>query len=187
MEVYVIRHTEVAVDKSVCYGQTDVPLASTYATDLAALQLKLPRDFDAVFSSPLKRCTQLATDLGKGEIIKDSRLLEVNFGAWETKTWDSINQDELNTWMSDFVHAKPPEGENLLELNTRVEDFLDELKNTSLKKVLIVAHAGVIRCIWAYMVQVPLANIFKIPISFGEVLILQLAKDFEQSSIKQKS
>ena len=30
MEIYVVRHTKVAIDKGICYGQTDAPLADSF-------------------------------------------------------------------------------------------------------------------------------------------------------------
>ena len=63
--------------------------------------------------------------------------------------------------MADFVNVKTPNGENLLELAERVKLFLDELRNQQHNKVLLITHSGVIRCIWSYLLEIPLQNIFK--------------------------
>src|SRR5690606_37382738 len=94
MEIYVVRHTKVAVNKGICYGQTDVALADSFQEELAVLKNHLPNDFDQLFSSPLSRCKTLAEPFSS-EIIFDDRLKEMHFGDWEMKTWNDIPTDEI--------------------------------------------------------------------------------------------
>lgn len=63
MDIYLIRHTEVAVGRSVAYGQSNVELADNYEDQRDKLLLHLPEDPHLIFSSPLTRCRQLAEDL----------------------------------------------------------------------------------------------------------------------------
>ncbi|MCS6833085.1 MAG: alpha-ribazole phosphatase [Flammeovirgaceae bacterium] len=177
MEIYVIRHTPVAIEKDTCYGQSDVPLANTFAQDVEKIKNHLPIDFDIVYCSPLKRCKDLANALRFENIIFENALMEINFGNWENKKWNDINPQELNNWMTDFVNKKPPGGENLVELFSRVKLFLDDLKNKNYKKVLLITHAGVIRCVWSYFLGVPLESIFTIPVKYDEVLICKPAEN----------
>lgn len=176
MEIYVIRHTHVAVGKDTCYGQTNVPLAATFAQEVAQFRQKLPTDFDTIYSSPLKRCSDLADALNYEKIQLDHQLMEMNFGDWEGQKWNDINAEALNHWMQDFVGVKTPNGENLLELHERVKAFLDQLRLKSSKKVLLVTHAGVIRCMWAYLLDIPLHRIFRIPVGHQEVFVFKLSK-----------
>lgn len=185
MEVYVIRHTPVATGKDTCYGQTDVPLADTFSEDAEHFKKKLPTDFDAVYCSPLQRCKDLVTTLNFNNISFDNALMEMNFGDWENKKWNDIDQDELNIWMTDFVKVKTPGGENLIELFDRVKSFVDNLKLQPFKKVLLITHAGVIRCIWAYLLEIPLQNIFKIPVGHNEIFICKLTDKIITDSIRQ--
>ena len=185
MEVYVIRHTQVAVGKDTCYGQSDVSLADTFLQDAEKLKNQLPNDFDAIYCSPLQRCKDLAIVLELNNIQFDSALMEMNFGDWEYKKWNDINQGTLNYWMEEFVNVKTPNGENLLELFDRVKLFLDNLRKQQHKKVLLITHAGVIRCLWAYTLEIPLTNIFKIPVDYGQLLIINLATEQKLDSIKK--
>lgn len=185
MEVYLIRHTQVAVGQQVCYGQTDIDVASSFKAEAAAYDLALPRDFDAVYSSSLSRCTRLATYLDRGEVIPTDQIKELNFGAWEGLRWDEINPLALQDWMGNFVDIKPPQGENLSEMYLRVASFLDELRAKGDQKVLVVAHAGVIRCFWAYILGIELHQVFKIPVGFGEVFIADLGKERAMDYIQQ--
>ena len=183
--VSIIRHTRVAEAAGRCYGQYEMPLADTFEEEMVHYEslLSVP---SLVYSSPLSRCLRLAEALPfHAEIVQEPALMEVNFGEWEGKLWDVIPQAELNPWMADFVEVAPPQGESLREMYGRVAAFLDRLRKVE-KEVLLVTHAGVIRCVWAYVLQVPLHNVFKIPVSFGEVMRVKLGREPSLDAVLQK-
>lgn len=185
MEVYVIRHTPVAIGNDTCYGQSNVALADTFLQDTEHYKKELPKDFDIVYCSPLNRCKELARALQFENIVEEDALMEMNFGDWENKKWNDLNQTVLNNWMTNFVKVKTPNGENLVELFERVKLFADSLRKQEHKKVLLITHAGVIRCLWAYMLNIPLRNIFKIPVEHNEIFICNLTKNSNTDSIKR--
>jgi broad specificity phosphatase PhoE len=91
--------------------------------------------FDAVFCSDLKRAVDSAKLAFGGlyEIIQDRRLRECNYGDWnqKEKAWD----------ISDFVDEPYPNGESYRDVEGRIADFLDFLKNNyDCKHVAVVAH-----------------------------------------------
>jgi alpha-ribazole phosphatase len=174
MEIYLIRHTEVKGSKTICYGQSNPPLADTFLDEAAALKAKLPTDFDAIYSSPLLRCKLLAEELDFQNIQFEESLMEVNFGTWEGKLWDEIPQAELDLWMNDFVNRTPPQGESLINLNARVLAFLTKVKETQYQKIAIISHAGPIRCTLAFINNKPLKDIFEIKLAFGEIKMINL-------------
>ncbi len=183
MEVYLIRHTTPKIEKGICYGQSDIPLADSFQTEAQKLLRDLPEKFDAVYSSPLSRCQKLSALIANNPKT-DERLLELNFGDLEMKKWDDINQEELNHWMQDFVNVKVPNGENFIELNNRVNDFIDGLLKESSQKVAVVTHAGVIRCFVARILEIPLKNAFKIPVDYSSVTKLNISGDGCYSSVE---
>jgi alpha-ribazole phosphatase len=189
MEIYVIRHTQVAV-KDTCYGQSNVPLADTFAEEAAKYKNDLlnifDANFDAVFCSPLERCRDLSNALNYGNVTFENALMEMNFGDWEGKKWNDINQAKLDIWMNDFANEKTPNGENLLELFERVKLFLDNLRQQKFDKVLLITHAGVIRCIWAYLLEIPLQNIFRLPVGHNEIFVCNLMSDKTFDNITRK-
>jgi alpha-ribazole phosphatase len=192
MDIYLIRHTRVALDSGICYGQSEIELAPEFDQQLAELKQQLPQKFDAVYSSPLQRCTRLAEQFSAG-IEQDDRLKEYNFGDWEMQPWDDINTAELYAWMQDFVQLRPPGGETLVEMFARVSQFMDELRQTGHqqsghqppenKQILISTHAGVIRCVWAYLLQIPLAQIFKINVGYGKALKIHLGDNPDHDAV----
>lgn len=187
MEVYVIRHTPVQVEKGICYGQTDVLCGPDFEKIAEQYRQQLPSDIDKVFTSPLTRCKQLAEKLDLSSIEPVPALMEMNFGEWEGVRWDDMDQEQLRRWAEDFVFINAPSGENLAELSSRVNHFMDSLRKQSFKKVLLVTHAGVIRCLWAYLLGIPLNNIFKIPVGFGEVMSFYLGIESNEDFITRTS
>jgi alpha-ribazole phosphatase len=173
MEIYIVRHTKVKNTQGICYGQSDVEIEDTFNEEVDELRMKLPTTFDKVYASPSKRCKTLAEQFNLGKVEISELLLEMNFGDWEGKNWNDINQEELNAWMIDFVNVKATNGENLIELYDRLTKFLNELSKQSDERVLIVTHAGIIRCIWAFTLGSPLNNIFKLDVGFGSVYKLK--------------
>jgi alpha-ribazole phosphatase len=171
MEIYLIRHTTPEVAKGMIYGRTDVALTADRDEKIKQISGKLPSPLDAVYSSPSGRCTYLADQISANYII-DERLYEVNFGLWEGKTWDTVDQQELNLWMQDFVNACPPEGESMIRMNQRVMDFWHQLLQQPYQRVAIVTHGGVIRLILSAITQTPLQSAFEIQINYGDVFLL---------------
>ncbi len=181
MEVYLVRHTTVQTLSDTCYGQADVALATTFEYEAEKVMQLLPSIFDKIYSSPATRCHRLALKMGQ-EVEIENDLREMNFGDWEMQKWNNIPSPELDCWMLDFVNICPPNGENLTKLFARVSQFMEQLRNKNFEKVLIVTHAGVLRCVWAYLLNIPLQNIFKINVGLGEVLSIKINqnKDFDK-------
>lgn len=178
-----MRHTSVAIEKGVCYGQLDVDLKDTFEQEAQAIVDQLPNDFDVVISSPLSRCTKLAQTFSQKEIQQDARLMEVNFGAWEGMPWDDIDPSQLNKWMADFVDERPPQGESASDLYRRVADFMDALRSSAADKALIVAHAGSIRAIVAYILDFPIGNMFRVQLDYGSIVRIKLGKTATQDAL----
>ena len=176
MEIYLIRHTTPKIGKGICYGQTDLEVEITFfEKELQAIQQKLPDTFDQVYTSPLMRCQQLAKRLDDRPVL-DERLMELNFGDWENKSWGDINQTELNAWMQDFVHTKASNGESYLDLHQRTLDFIDMLSNEHKDRIAIVTHAGNIRSFVSYVLDLPLENSFRIQLKYGSVVRVALGQ-----------
>ncbi|MFT7221821.1 MAG: alpha-ribazole phosphatase, partial [Candidatus Azotimanducaceae bacterium] len=151
MHVILLRHTRTAIGSSVCYGDQDVPLASSSAEDIQSVVKTLPT-FTAVLSSPLSRCHRLAQSaaaLYDLPVELDDQLKEMHFGAWQGMAWDDVPRSEVDEWALDFEHAKPHGGESVAGLRARLRSFLSSLEAQSAQedRVLVVSHAGVIRSI----------------------------------------
>jgi alpha-ribazole phosphatase len=168
VEIYLIRHIEPSFEKGICYGQLDVPIPNNYKEQHKGIMAKLPKVYDAVFSSPLIRCKLLAEQISTN-VIFDDRLKEVNFGNWEGKKWDDINQIELNNWMENYIEIAPPNGESLTQLINRFSDFSTDLKKQNITTVLIVTHAGIIRSAMNLFNNISIDKIMMEKVEFGQI------------------
>ncbi|QTD37843.1 alpha-ribazole phosphatase [Polaribacter batillariae] len=171
MEIIFIRHTTPNIEKGICYGQTNLDVASTFSNEVKNILEK--EDFynlDAVFySSPLLRCKKLANKIAKN-VIFDDRLKELNFGDWELQNWNDINKEDLNVWMQDFVNVSTPNGESYIDLQKRTVSFLLGIKEKNHQKIVIITHAGVIRSLHAFIHNIPLKKSFDLKLNYGDVL-----------------
>lgn len=171
MEIILIRHTSVDVPKGTCYGQTDVPLNPTFeqeaAITLENLNAYVP--FDQVYTSPLSRCTRLATYCGYPNAIRDPRVLELNFGDWEMQRFDEIKDSRLQEWFDDYLNVPATNGESFSMQYRRVADFLDELKIKSYQKVAVFTHGGVLACAQIYAGLLEPENVFTSSIPYGSI------------------
>lgn len=176
MEVYLIRHTSPDIAPGTCYGQLDIPaLADSFDAELALIRQKLPATVDSVYSSPLIRCAQLARHLYNSEIITDKRLMEMNFGAWEGQQWASLEEAAFTRWTNNFASEAVPDGESYKQLYARCESFInDKIAYNTQGTSAIVTHAGNIRSMLAWLLEMPLETTFRIGLSYGCVVHLHI-------------
>lgn len=162
-----IRHTRILNPVGVCYGRTDLPLAPTFAAEATVVRGELGGIVSIVYTSPARRCRQLAQTLGAAEVCIDDRLLELDFGDWENRAWNDLPRAEVDAWAANFVDNAPPGGETFRALAARVHAFRNE---SSRDGAIIVTHAGVIRAWLCAVHGRPLEAAFAYHVGFGEVV-----------------
>ena len=162
-EIYLIRHTTPAVEKGICYGQTDLDVTESFLEEAEMILRSLPPGISAVYSSPLQRCTRLAEYLFPGLPVRlRPGLMELHCGSWEMRGWDSLPKEEIDPWMEDFVNVRVPGGESYIELYQRVNRCWGEIVETGADSAIaVVAHGGVIRSILAGLTGTSLVDSFK--------------------------
>ncbi len=170
MELLFIRHTTVDIPKGICYGQSEVPLAATFEEETVSI-LKKIKDYAAYkfYSSPFERCVKLAQKLSP-DFSLDKRLMELDFGDWELRNWDEINDDYALQWMENYFEMPTPNGESFQQLINRFNDFLKELKEDS----VIVTHGGVIRAAYYILQGTPKQKLFDLDIPFGSTHLFSI-------------
>lgn len=180
MELIAIRHTAVDVPPGVCYGQTDVPLRPTFEAE-AALTLERLNELladgvqpDAVYTSPLSRCTRLAGYCGYPQALRERRILEMDFGRWEMQPFDQIDDPRLQEWYDNYLHVAATGGESFDMQYRRVSEFLDELQERGHRRVVMFAHGGVLICAQIYAGTLRPEEAFSGLTPYGGVLRLTL-------------
>lgn len=180
MNIYLVRHTSVDVPKGLCYGQSDVPLRPTFETEAAMVKSNLDSiSFDRAYTSPLSRCTRLATYCGFGDAVRDSRIMEINFGDWEMKSFDEIKDVNLQRWYDDYMNTRSTNGESFCDQYQRVAAFLDEVRqqkgNQEEENIVAFTHGGVIICAQIYAGMIKQEEAFQAIPPYGGIIQLQLS------------
>jgi len=188
MDIVLIRHPAVALDEGVCYGHADVALAenaeissNALALRLATLQVPAPR---VLISSPLTRCAAFASEIANdfGCVVShDESLKEMDFGDWESQRWDAIDRAQLDDWAANFEHARAHGGESVAQFVTRVHAWFDVFAQTrELSPAYVVTHAGVVRAIASWVLDVPLERCLQWSIDMTGIVWLRRNDDTQQ-------
>lgn len=166
---YLVRHAESEwnAEERLC-GWTDVALSDAgrrQAERLGERLRELPPA--AIYSSHLVRAAETARLIAEGTgltPIADPRLVELNFGAWEGKTFQEVMAEEndlYRRWDADPATVAPPGGETGLQTIARVMPFLEELKlrhKGEQEHVVVVTHKTVCRLVACHVLGAPISE-----------------------------
>lgn len=148
MNLLLVRHGQTVENKSsIILGQNDGTLNDAGKECAKKLSFMLKKyDIDIVYVSDLKRCIDTATIALSNKlthVIKDKRIREINFGAFQGQPYSNIKEDYLSDLTKKF-----PGGESNSELITRVINFVNEIYGKHKDStVLVVTHSGPINTI----------------------------------------
>ena len=177
MQLTLIRHTTLNVAQGICYGQSDIDVSHNFNHEATCVKSQLvQKKFDKVYCSPLIRCQRLAACCGYNNPEVDKRLREINFGDWEQKKWNEINDPQLDKWYIDWINEAPTNGESFIQMVQRVKEFLLEIHNSEFENIAIFTHAGVIRIIETLVKGLALENALSIPVTYGQITTLGTKK-----------
>lgn len=176
MEIILIRHTSVDVPQGTCYGQTDVPLKESFEEEAAVTKAALETygPFDHAYTSPLSRCTRLAGFCGYADAERDPRIMEIDFGEWEMKLFDEIDDPHLQEWYADHINTPVSGGESFMMQYQRVSRFLDELRARPWNRVAVFAHGGVLVSALIYAGHVKPEEAFSALPPYGGIIRIEL-------------
>lgn len=174
-----IRHGEPVGGKRY-RGQIDDPLSDKgWAQMRAAVGEHCP--WDAIISSPLKRCAAFAEELSAHHrlpLTLDARLMELGFGDWEGKTAAELMAEDpeclMNFWREPLKHT-PPGAETLQEFAARINAAWQELMSKYAgRHVLIVGHAGQMRMVLSQVLCMPIEAMFRIQVENAALSRIQV-------------
>jgi probable phosphoglycerate mutase len=155
-QITIVRHGETEWNKAMrLQGHQDSPLTPLgfKQAQLVAEGIKT-RHFDKLYSSDLERAVKTAESINVNfnlEILQSSQLRERAFGVMEGLTREQI-QDKYPHLFNVYMHRNSneaiPDGENLSEFSERIIKEIQRIADiNNNKKVLIVAHGGVLDCV----------------------------------------
>lgn len=138
--------------------------------------------WDIVISSPMQRCLAFSEEYASQhqlKVIVEDDLKEIGFGAWEGFTSKQIlakDPQAIKNFYHDPVTFKPENAEPVAVFQQRVSNALTRiLMQQKNKRVLVVAHAGVIRAAITATIKAPPEAMYKI--SIGNAAIITIRDD----------
>lgn len=175
------------------YGRLDVPLSEAGREQIRRAAQALRRDLAAdgslpplrLISSPLSRCRESAAlvrealrgaDGSLPPLLVDDDLAEIALGQWEGLPKAEIRRRFPAQWAArgtDMAHAAPPGGENFAGAQQRALAAVRRLAaGYPDESLLLLSHAGLIRCLMAHVLALPLQEVLRLPLPFAAVVRL---------------
>ncbi|ERL25601.1 MULTISPECIES: histidine phosphatase family protein [unclassified Leptotrichia] len=187
-EILFIRHGETDCNKKhLYYGHLNPSLNETGINQLKNTKKKLEKmneKINIIFSSDLKRCRESLELLEIDKNIKQhfsENLRELNFGILEGKTYKEIENQfphYVNEMKNNWRNFKAEGGESLSDLQKRSAKEINKIKNEyKNKKILVVAHAGVIQSLISYYLFNNLDGYWKFRLDNGSITKMTVMND----------
>lgn len=165
-----IRHGEPVGGKKY-RGQLDDPLSEKGWRQMRTA-VGDHKPWDAVVSSPLRRCAAFATELAERHGLPlsfDERWQEIGFGEWEGQTAAQLmarDPDVLMRFWTDPLHNTPPGAETLAAFRDRIAAvWADTVAAHAGRHVLVVGHAGQMRMVLCQVLGMPIEHMFRIQVA----------------------
>lgn len=177
--IYLTRHgqTEWNLQKRM-QGHKNSDLTSLGKEQAKALGLRMKDvELNAIYTSSLPRAMQTA-ELIRGKngipVIPDDNLREIYLGCWEGMLFDEVEKKYPAQFDNFWNHPEkyvPVDGESFNDLRIRVgKALLNIAKQNSGKDVLVVAHGIVIKALYTYFRNQPIAEIAHSPYTHSACL-----------------
>jgi probable phosphoglycerate mutase len=132
-------------------GRADIPLSGAGRAQVAAWRLPAAVAGARVVASPLARAVETARLLCGTEPQVDSELIEMDWGAWEGRTFEELRAELGPVYAAAEalgVDYRPPGGESPRDVQARVERWFGRV-GTGHGPVVAVTHQGVLRALVA--------------------------------------
>ncbi len=142
VELWLVRHGETTYNAARrIAGWCDPPLTVRGREQAEAVGPLLEGEvFTSAWSSDLQRSIETSR-LAWGQVDKDERLRECNFGTYEGRPFDEVDAADARVFM-DFRDFDMEDGDSHESFLHRIEGFVNELPPG---RHLLFVHGGVIR------------------------------------------
>ncbi len=109
---------------------------------------------------------------------------EWQVGDWEGRTYLDIKKndpDQYHAWSADPINNRPPNGESIADLCSRIGEALQALlanKDYAGKKICMVTHSGIIRSVLVHALGMPVNNFWRLSIPTGSISRIDYSQNF---------
>lgn len=140
--------------------------------------------WDAIYSSPMLRCSAFAEELAARHNLPMQilpELKEIGFGEWAGKTRDQLvaeRPNEFHAFYSDPVSNTPPAAEPVSHFAIRISNALFPLAEQHHNQhILVVAHAGVIKAAITLVLQASPLSMYRMKIKNAGITRLRFNEE----------
>ncbi|QEP43653.1 histidine phosphatase family protein [Ectothiorhodospiraceae bacterium BW-2] len=179
----IIRHGEPEGGRKY-RGHMDDPLSDKGWQQMRAA-VAGRRDWEQIFTSPMRRCYDFATELGqqlKVPVTPIEQLKEISFGSWEGYRATELEASDpgiMARFRHDPLHQRPEGAEPLPDFIARIEQGWQQLCDQAQgQRVLLVGHAGQIRAVLHLLLQIPLSHLYRFNIANAAMLQVTQKPDY---------
>ena len=179
-KLWLLRHGEPEGGDGRIRGQSDDPLTEKGWQQLEAVVQNLV--VDCVYTSPLQRCRAFAEQYAQAQQLPwlvEPRLIEMGMGSWEGLAKKTVLAGTVDLWRyaQSPQSQLPSDAEPFSQIEARVGSWLQEFRQCDAERVLVVAHAGIIRFILAALLDMPIESALRIKLPFAACLSLTVQWD----------
>lgn len=195
MRLILVRHGQTEWNQlGIIQGRTDIPLNDTGIVQArAAGEWLSQRRIDAVYSSPMQRAFDTATEIARPHrlpVISIDDIIEIDFGLWEEKTADELKRlypEYWNDWSWHLDEEKSAnmQAESAYTILNRVKRALNSIfeENTAGSTAVVVSHTMPIKLIMANTIGLPLKSLQSIKVGNCGICELDMNTDMSGSLI----
>lgn len=173
--IYLTRHGQSVYNTQHRIGG-DSPLTAAgraFADRMASFLAERVEGRPVVWSSTLQRTRQTAAPLPwPARALRN--LDEIDGGRFDGWTYDAIEENAPEEWAArkaDKLRYRYPRGESYLDVIQRLDPVIVEIER-SRAPVVVVAHQAVLRCLYAFLTDQPMASVPRLPIPLHTVIEL---------------
>ena len=160
--VYFTRHGESIFNiHGLIGGDSSLSPKGEKFADLLSLFIsnepELPPDKLNVWTSTMKRARHTAQKIKCARYVEWRSLREIEVGVCDGLSYDQIKDNFPNEYKNreqDKLRYRYPRGESYMDIISRLESVIFELERQQ-APVVIVAHQAVLRCLYAYFLDLP--------------------------------
>jgi len=167
--IILVRHCEAHGNTiSVFQGHTDSDISGNGAAQLELLGLRCRNmPIDAIYSSPLKRAFRTAEAINQYHHLPiqiEPRLIEINGGDWEGKSWNDelpeLYPEQMKNWNMRPFAFHPQGGEAMRDVYERIWAAITGIvKDNQGKTVCVASHGCAIRNFLCHALNKPIEEL----------------------------
>ena len=170
-KLILVRHGHVeGISPERFRGRAELPLTELgrREAEITAVRIAATWRPAAIYTSPMGRCVETGTAIGKPLGLSASAmpgLNDIDYGDWQGLTADEARArwpDELDTWYRHPDWAAIPRGETLQQVLTRAVAALREvIRHHPDDTIVLVAHDSVNRVLLLHALELPLSRYWR--------------------------